>query len=56
MNGYIATTDHDWYQLLCQQTDLDEVNFWQPQCGRPFKTLQVGEPFFFTSLGSRPDI
>jgi len=47
MKGYIANTDYDWYSYLKQQTDLDEVNFWQPSGQRQFKAIDKFEPFFF---------
>ncbi|MBI3609906.1 MAG: HNH endonuclease [Nitrospirae bacterium] len=47
MKGYIANTDYDWYLFLQQQTDLDEVNFWQPSGGRQFKAISKYAPFFF---------
>ncbi len=37
----IAPTDHDWYEALRAQGDLDEVNFWKPSAERAFRM----EPF-----------
>ena len=45
MNGYVATTDHDWFTFLRSKRP-DEVNFWQPS-GRGFHVLRPGEPLFF---------
>lgn len=30
MKGYIAVTDNDWFALLVEQPEIEEVNFWQP--------------------------
>jgi putative restriction endonuclease len=45
VNGYIATTDFDWFTFLRSKRP-DEVNFWQPS-GRGFRALEPGEPLFF---------
>lgn len=45
--GYIGLTDPDWYKFLAQQQRIDEVNFWQPRGGHPFRALQRGDLFFF---------
>jgi len=29
MNGFVGVTDNDWFALLSQQPEIDEVNFWQ---------------------------
>jgi putative restriction endonuclease len=47
MRGYIGNTDFDWYSYLKQQTNLDEVNFWQPSGGNAFHAIPPGAPFFF---------
>jgi putative restriction endonuclease len=47
MKGYVANTDFDWYSYLKQQTDLEEVNFWQPSGGTQFRAVPIGAPFFF---------
>jgi putative restriction endonuclease len=47
MNAYIGNTDYDWYTFLSSRPDLDEVNFWRPGGGTTFKSLALGEPFFF---------
>lgn len=45
MRGFIANTDHDWFDFLAVR-DEAEVNFWTPSA-RPFKALQPGEPLLF---------
>jgi putative restriction endonuclease len=47
MRGFIANTDFDWYSFLSAQSDIDEVDFWQPSGGRAFRAVPVGSPFFF---------
>lgn len=47
MRGYVANTDFDWYQFLKSQSDLDEVNFWQPSGRHQFRAIPSGAPFFF---------
>jgi putative restriction endonuclease len=46
INLIIAVTDDDWFDMLRQQPDLSEVNFWAPSGGN-FKALQPGEMFLF---------
>jgi putative restriction endonuclease len=46
MRGYVAPTDHGWYQHLLARPYLEEVNFWLPG-GTGFAALRPGEPFFF---------
>jgi putative restriction endonuclease len=46
VRGYVAPTDHGWYQFLRARPDLDEVNFWRPGMVG-FAALMPGEPFFF---------
>ncbi|MCW2953217.1 MAG: restriction endonuclease-like protein [Conexibacter sp.] len=46
MKGYIAPTDHGWWQFLRARPDLGEVNFWRPGPGA-FRVLAPGAPFFF---------
>jgi len=45
--GYIGLTDPDWYSFLAAYPRVDEVNFWQPHGGRPFRAIAHGDPFFF---------
>jgi len=47
MRAYIGVTDHDWFDVLRTQPQLDEVNFWQPSGNRQFKALSPGELFLF---------
>ena len=46
MKGFVAPTDHGWYEFLRRRPELEEVNFWRPGAG-PFAALQPGEFFFF---------
>ena len=46
MHGFIAPTDHGWYQFLRARPDITEVNFWRPG-GTRFRALPPGAPFFF---------
>ena len=46
VNGFIAPTDHGWYQFLRARPDITEVNFWRPG-GTTFRALAPGAPFFF---------
>ncbi len=47
MRAFIGITDWDWYDLLRQRGELDEVNFWQPSGSHLFRALQPGELFLF---------
>ncbi len=47
MKSFVAVTDADWYRLLSQQAELEEVNFWQPSGSKRFKTLAPGDLFLF---------
>ena len=44
---WIANTDHDWFDFLAAQPEIDEVNFWQPSGGMNFGAIQPGELFLF---------
>jgi putative restriction endonuclease len=46
MRGFLAPTEHAWWQFLLRRPDLREVNFWRPGAGN-FVALRAGEPFFF---------
>src|SRR4051794_36061246 len=46
INLVIAVTDGDWFNMLRQQTNLAEVNFWAPSAAS-FRALQPGELFLF---------
>ena len=43
---YIGNTDNDWFDFLSSQSDLKEVNFWQPS-EKHFHRIQPGELFAF---------
>jgi len=45
LQGYVATTDFEWFTFL-RAKHPDEVNFWQPS-GRRFHVLTPGAPLFF---------
>lgn len=46
MRGFVAPTDHGWYQFLRARPEIDEVNFWRPGA-TAFSALRPGEIFFF---------
>lgn len=46
INLVIAVTDGDWFDMLRQQPNLTEVNFWAPSAAN-FRALQPGELFLF---------
>ncbi len=46
INLVIAVTDGDWFDMLRQQPDVDEVNFWAPSA-KNFHALKEGELFLF---------
>lgn len=52
---YIANTDNDWFDFLSSQTDVSEVNFWQPG-GKAFHAIQPGELFAFRLKSPRDKI
>lgn len=45
MQGYVAVTDHGWYERLAYEPGPRDVNFWRPST-RAFR-LVPGTPFFF---------
>jgi putative restriction endonuclease len=47
MRFFVGVTDYDWFRFLAGRPDIDEVNFWQPSGGVPFRALQPGELFLF---------
>ncbi len=47
MNGFVLNTDPDWYDFLRRKPSLDEVNFWQPNGGRPLNTIPPFGPVLF---------
>ena len=46
INLVVAVTDDDWFEMLRQQPNLSEVNFWAPSAAN-FRALQPGEMFLF---------
>jgi putative restriction endonuclease len=46
INLVVAVTDGDWFELLRQQPNLGEVNFWAPSAAN-FRALRPGEVFLF---------
>ena len=46
VHGFVAPTDHGWYQFLRARPEIDEVNFWRPGA-TAFSALRPGEIFFF---------
>jgi putative restriction endonuclease len=46
VHGFVAPTDHGWYQFLRARPEITEVNFWRPG-GTSFRALAPGAPFFF---------
>ena len=46
VHGFVAPTDHGWYQFLRARPEITEVNFWRPGGGL-FRALPPGAPFFF---------
>lgn len=46
VNIVVAVTDGDWFEMLRNQPDLGEVNFWAPSASN-FRALKPGELFLF---------
>jgi putative restriction endonuclease len=46
MKGIIAITDHEWFEFLSRQDNLDEVNFWRPRDTQTPR-IEPGTPFLF---------
>ena len=46
VHGFVAPTDHGWYQFLRARPEITEVNFWRPG-GTAFRAVAPGAPFFF---------
>ncbi len=44
---WIANTDHDWFDFLAAQPNINEVNFWQPSGATNFGAIEPGELFLF---------
>ena len=47
MQAYVGVTDYNWFDLLRNLPELEEVNFWQPGGNQVFKALKPGELFLF---------
>jgi putative restriction endonuclease len=47
VRAYVGITDGDWFKALDAQSNLEEVNFWQPGGNRAFRALEPGELFLF---------
>lgn len=47
----VAVTERAWFEALCVQPGLTEVNFWSP-APRPFKALAPGELLLFAVDGA----
>lgn len=56
MRFYVGVTDYDWYRFLAGRPDIDEVNFWQPSGGLPFRALGPGGLFLFKLHAPRHSI
>jgi putative restriction endonuclease len=52
---YIANTDNDWFDFLASESDVTEVNFWQPGA-KVFHAIQPGELFVFRLKSPRDKI
>lgn len=46
MKYWVGVTDNNWFNFL-NQSNTDEVNFWQPRGPVSFSGLQSGSPFLF---------
>ncbi len=44
LNLVVAVTDRDWFDIMRQQPNLTEVNFWAPSAAT-FRALQPGDVF-----------
>jgi len=47
MKFYAGLTDQNWFDFLKAQSDIDEVNFWQPSGTSEFRSLKKGDLFLF---------
>jgi putative restriction endonuclease len=47
MQAYIGVTDYNWFSLLRDIPQIEEVNFWQPGGNQVFKALKPKELFLF---------
>jgi putative restriction endonuclease len=55
VQGFVLNTDPDWYAYLRTRPALDEVNFWQPNGGRPLNTIEPFGPVLFRLTRRRTD-
>ncbi|MFB6262108.1 MAG: hypothetical protein ABEL76_00595 [Bradymonadaceae bacterium] len=44
MEGFVATTDQNWFEFLSNRDNLREFNFRQPSGRPPVETLGAGAP------------
>lgn len=51
VNLVVAVTDDDWFDMLRQRPDLDEVNFWAPSAGRAADTVLTKASIQSANLG-----
>jgi putative restriction endonuclease len=47
MRYFVGITDNQWFNFLSNLSDVDEVNFWQPNPNTTFKALPSGGLFLF---------
>jgi len=47
MKLFVGITDNEWFEMLSNLPDVDEVNFWQPSGKKIFRALQPEELFLF---------
>ena len=47
MKIVVAVTDFEWFQILSQHPELNEVNHWAPSGKNDFRALEAGEWFLF---------
>ncbi len=53
---WVVNTDNDWFDFLSNQSDVEEVNFWQPSGGNEFRAVSPGELFVFRLKSPRNKI
>jgi hypothetical protein len=41
VSRYVANTDNEWFDFLASESDVAEVNFWQPDA-KPFIACASG--------------
>jgi putative restriction endonuclease len=52
---FVANTDNGWFDFLSTQSELAEVNFWQPS-GKSFSAIRTGELLVFRLKSPRNKI